>query len=614
MAPRDIRRRAVTAAALYGGTAAGILGTLIAVRVLGPDQFGLFTLALATASFVQLLLDTTVEEAIVKYGFRYSADGGLGTAARPLPGRAAASSGEAARSPRWSCCSSSRSPTRSSTSPDLTAPLVVAAFIPLAQAPEGIAGASMIVAGRYDLRAIFGGLADGPPARRRRGRGPVRRHVGRRRDPRRADPGSCASGYAGHRLFSRAPGRGPDRPPPRPGASCSASSSSRASARRSSRCATRSRRSPSASSRPIAQVGYFRAAQAPITGLEALSAPVRLILLTEQTRDVEHGRIAETYRSLRRYVVGATRRRARARAGRLGADAVARRVVLGDRLHPRDRCRADPAARRLPAARARLDEVVPGLDRQAGPADRRPRASRSSCCSRSSLVLGDRWGATGAAVGRAGRDRRVRRRLGRAALPAASRAPGGTLDAERAARAVKVLVVSGIWPPDVGGPASHAPEVARFLQARGHEVEVVVTAGGAGRPTSPIPCTGRAGRCPSGCGTSHSLAARLAPRAGRRRRLLDRHVRPQRHRGRARAAAASSSSSPATPRSSGCVRAGPSAGDVESFQERRRRSRRPSAPAAARLGAAPGGARLHAERLPARSRDRLGRRLRSGSA
>jgi glycosyltransferase involved in cell wall biosynthesis len=44
---------------------------------------------------------------------------------------------------------------------------------------------------------------------------------------------------------------------------------------------------------------------------------------------------------------------------------------------------------------------------------------------------------------------------------------------------VKVLVVSGIWPPDVGGPASHAPDVARFLQGRGHEVEVVTTASSA---------------------------------------------------------------------------------------------------------------------------------------
>ena len=41
---------------------------------------------------------------------------------------------------------------------------------------------------------------------------------------------------------------------------------------------------------------------------------------------------------------------------------------------------------------------------------------------------------------------------------------------------MKVLVVSGIWPPDVGGPASHAPDVADFLVGRGHGVTVVTTA------------------------------------------------------------------------------------------------------------------------------------------
>ena len=41
---------------------------------------------------------------------------------------------------------------------------------------------------------------------------------------------------------------------------------------------------------------------------------------------------------------------------------------------------------------------------------------------------------------------------------------------------MRVLIVSGIWPPDVGGPASHAPDVAQFLRGRGHEVEVVTTA------------------------------------------------------------------------------------------------------------------------------------------
>lgn len=41
---------------------------------------------------------------------------------------------------------------------------------------------------------------------------------------------------------------------------------------------------------------------------------------------------------------------------------------------------------------------------------------------------------------------------------------------------MKVLIVSGIWPPDVGGPASHAPEVAAALADRGHTVDVVTTA------------------------------------------------------------------------------------------------------------------------------------------
>jgi len=41
---------------------------------------------------------------------------------------------------------------------------------------------------------------------------------------------------------------------------------------------------------------------------------------------------------------------------------------------------------------------------------------------------------------------------------------------------VRVVIVSGIWPPDPGGPASHAPALADFLADRGHEVEVVTTA------------------------------------------------------------------------------------------------------------------------------------------
>ena len=304
MASRVLRRRAVTAAALYGGTAAGILGTLIAVRVLGPDQFGLLTLALAAAGFVQLLLDTTVEEAMVKYGMRYSAGGDWGRLRGLFRVGLLVKWGGGAIATVVVLILVPFADTIFG-QPDLTVPLAVAAFIPLAQAPEGIAGASMIVAGRYDLRAIFGGLAM------------FMRLIGLAIGVQYGVTwavvgillgqiaGSCASGYAGHRLFRK-----------HPTAAVTGVRRDRGELMRfvlqsgigTSLVSMRNTLAPLALGivAPIAQVGYFRSAQAPITGFDALSAPVRLILLTEQTRDVEEGRLADTYRSLRRYVVGSS--------------------------------------------------------------------------------------------------------------------------------------------------------------------------------------------------------------------------------------------------------------------------------------------------------------------
>jgi len=71
---------------------------------------------------------------------------------------------------------------------------------------------------------------------------------------------------------------------------------------------------------------------------------------------------------------------------------------------------------------------------------------------------------------------------------------------------MKVLIVSGIWPPDVGGPASHAPEVASFFQARGHEVEVVTTADA---PPEPRPYPVRAVPRSYRRGVRHYRAAAL---------------------------------------------------------------------------------------------------------
>jgi glycosyltransferase involved in cell wall biosynthesis len=80
---------------------------------------------------------------------------------------------------------------------------------------------------------------------------------------------------------------------------------------------------------------------------------------------------------------------------------------------------------------------------------------------------------------------------------------------------VKVLIVSGIWPPDVGGPASHAPELAEFLRERGHEVEVVTTAPGAPAPT-PYPVRWTSRRLPVGARHVHATAL-----VGRRARPAD---------------------------------------------------------------------------------------------
>jgi glycosyltransferase involved in cell wall biosynthesis len=51
---------------------------------------------------------------------------------------------------------------------------------------------------------------------------------------------------------------------------------------------------------------------------------------------------------------------------------------------------------------------------------------------------------------------------------------------------MRVVFLTGIWPPDVGGPATHGPDFARYLRDRGHAVDVVTM--GEGEPAErPVP-------------------------------------------------------------------------------------------------------------------------------
>ena len=91
-------------------------------------------------------------------------------------------------------------------------------------------------------------------------------------------------------------------------------------------------------------------------------------------------------------------------------------------------------------------------------------------------------------------------------------------------RDMRITFLTGIWPPDVGGPATHGPDFARFLVARGHHVHVVTM--GDGEP-SERPCevevVSRRWPFPVRYGLVTLAGARAARRCGRR--LRDRDLR-----------------------------------------------------------------------------------------
>ena len=67
------RRRVVAFAGVYGSVALGLAASLVVLRVLGPAGAGRFTIVIATADFLALLVWLTSDDALVKYGFRYAA-------------------------------------------------------------------------------------------------------------------------------------------------------------------------------------------------------------------------------------------------------------------------------------------------------------------------------------------------------------------------------------------------------------------------------------------------------------------------------------------------------------------------------------------------------------
>ena len=170
----------------------GFLGTIVAARVLGVDDFGLFATVIVATGFFQTLLDLTVEEALVKYGFRYATAEEWGRLrrlfARALRFKLA---GGAARGLALARARAVRGLSSSTRRPRLAAS-ARGRVLPLVQAPEDVAGAALILRGRYDVRGglprssmalRLAGVAIG--AQLRRARGDRRRSWSRRRSRRR---------------------------------------------------------------------------------------------------------------------------------------------------------------------------------------------------------------------------------------------------------------------------------------------------------------------------------------------------------------------------------------------------------------------------------------------
>jgi O-antigen/teichoic acid export membrane protein len=303
MSKRLLWRRSATAVGTYGSVALGVLATVLAARELGPGSFGAFSLAVLAANFFQTLLDLTVEEAMIKFGYRYQTAGRWGRLRRLYRrGLSLKSVGGVVAG----VVVLALAPFSDSIfgNDGLVRPMLLAALLPVALIPESLSGAVFVLAGRYDIRAWFLMLSQGL-----RFAGIV---AGAQFGVTETILGlvlgqavaSACVGAAALAVFRRIPAAQPEPlAEDRPEIVRFVVQSSIATGMVSLR----------GSIVPLLlgvvtldkQVGYFRAAQAPQTGLAALSSPIRLIMLTEQTRDWEAGSPETVFAGIRRFSVAA---------------------------------------------------------------------------------------------------------------------------------------------------------------------------------------------------------------------------------------------------------------------------------------------------------------------
>jgi O-antigen/teichoic acid export membrane protein len=285
MRSRLLLRRATTAAGIYVSAALGFASTIVAARVLGVEAFGLFAIVMAATGLFQTMLDLTVEEAVTKYGFRYTTAEDWGRLRR-LFARALTFKSAGAVLAALALLGLAGVGDRLFGAEGLAPAFAFAALIPLVQAPEGLAATALILRGRYDVRGAFLALSMGlrlAAIAIGAQYGLAETFAALAAAQALATLAVGIAGVAAYRRF--------------------VVQSSFATGVVSLRTSVAPLLLGLVS--PAPQVGFFRAALAPQQGFLTLSAPMRMILLTEQTRDWERGDRAGVFAGIRRYSVGA---------------------------------------------------------------------------------------------------------------------------------------------------------------------------------------------------------------------------------------------------------------------------------------------------------------------
>jgi O-antigen/teichoic acid export membrane protein len=301
MASRVFWRRSATAAWVYASVVLGILGTVVATRVLGLEDFGLYATALAAVGFFQVLLDLTVEEPLTKFGFRYVVAEEWGKLRRlfvralqlKAVGGVLAMLVLAALAPIADPVFGADG---------LTAAILVGSLLPFVQSTENVGATALLLHGRYDLRGAYQAfamllrliaIAIGAQYG-------VTETIAAIVVAQAVATGAVSvAGLVAFRRFPSAPSEplGADR---REVVSFVLQSSVGTGV-----ISLRTTLVPlvlGVVAGPT-QVGLFRIAQTPQTGLVAASSPARLMLLTDQTRAWEHGREGSVLAGVRTYTL-----------------------------------------------------------------------------------------------------------------------------------------------------------------------------------------------------------------------------------------------------------------------------------------------------------------------